>query len=189
MSTQAIQTRLWAREEYERLVALGLFHPEERLELVEGEIVRMTPQGSNHATAISLVENTLRAAFGSGFVVRVQMPLAFDPDSEPEPDLAVVVGAPRDYKNAHPQTAVLVVEVADATLAYDRERKAELYARAGIPEYWILNLVDRQLEAHRGPITAGQSFRYQDVRTISVSQSIAPLAFLHATITVTDLLP
>jgi len=149
----------------------------------------MTPQGSRHATAVRLVEEALRQAFGQGFDVRVQLPLAIDPDSEPEPDLAVVPGSPRDYKDAHPRTAVLVVEVADATLAFDRERRARLYARAGIQDYWVLNLVERQLEVHRTPTTSGQSPRYQDIRTITASQSIAPLGCPDVSIAVADLLP
>ena len=127
MSSPAVEVRHWARQEYESMAAAGIFHPEERLELIGGEILRMTPQGSEHATAIRLAEEQLRTALG--FDVRVQMPLALAPDSAPEPDLAVVVGAPRDYREAHPQSAVLIVEVSDATLSFDRERKARLLCR------------------------------------------------------------
>lgn len=167
------------------MVAAGIFHPEERLELVDGEIVQMSPQGSAHATAVSLLETRLRLAFGASYVVRVQMPLALDPASEPEPDVAVVVGAPRDYRDAHPQTAVMIVEVADATLGYDRERKANLYARTGIQEYWILNLQDRQLEVHTQPAMGS----YQTRRVLVSPQTISPLGCPHAAIAVADLLP
>ncbi|MGH7164603.1 MAG: Uma2 family endonuclease, partial [Nitrospiraceae bacterium] len=149
MTAPAVALRRWTRQEYDRLVVEGFFHPEERLELMEGEIVRMTPQGSLHATAIRLVEEALRAAFGTGFDVRVQMPLALTDDSEPEPDVAVVTGNPRDYRDTHPSAAVLIVEVADATVPYDRERKRALYARVGIADYWIVNLLDRRLEVFR----------------------------------------
>ena len=145
MGGQTVQTRRWTRDEYDRMIATGIFHPEERLELLEGEIVHMTPQGSGHATAVRLVEDALRNLFNVGFDVRVQMPLALGTDSEPEPDVAVVVGPPRDYRDEHPRVAILVVEVADSTLSLDRERKAALYARAGIQEYWLLNLTDRCL--------------------------------------------
>src|SRR5690348_15524163 len=142
--------RCWTREEYERAASLGLFGPEERLELIEGEIVtKMTPQNSRHMSGIRLAEEALRLAFPSGYDVRVQGPLALGGRNEPEPDIAVVVGSMRDYFGAHPTTAVLVVEVSDTSLAYDRTTKTGIYARAGIAEYWIINLVDRVLEVHR----------------------------------------
>lgn len=192
MGVSAVQTRRWTREEYERLVETGIFHPEERVELLDGELVVMTPQKSIHATAIRLVEDALRIAFGSGHDVRAQLPLALDPDSEPEPDAAVVAGTPRDYRDAHPTTALLVVEVADTTLAFDRERKRSLYARAGIAEYWIVNLADRVLEVYRdpGPVPSAQYGRnYRVTQRLSASDSVSPLAAPRARITVSDLLP
>jgi len=89
----------------------------------------------------------LSRIFGDGWDVRGQMPLALGDDSEPEPDVAVVAGSPRDYRDAHPTTAALIVEVADASVAYDRKRKAPLYARAGIPEFWLLVLSEEKLES------------------------------------------
>lgn len=190
MSDAAVQTRLWSREEYERLIAGGMFHPEERLELIEGEILQMSPQGSTHATAVILVENTLRKVFGSKYVVRVQMPLALGPNSEPEPDLAVVPGSPRDYRDEHPQTAELVVEVADTTLTYDRSKKSIIYARAGIQEYWILNLIERQLEVYRQPRSEPSSTPlYKDHLIITATESLSPLHFSQDSFLVTDLLP
>ena len=190
MLTPAIQVRRWTRQEYENLVAAGFFHPEERLELIDGKIIQMTPQGSRHATAIRLVEDALRTAFGPGFDVRVQMPLALDPDSEPEPDIAVVIGEPRDYREGHPKTAVLIVEVSDATVSYDREEKAGLYARAGISDYWILNLIDRCLEIHRNPLPTGsQGAHYESYIVVAASDSISPLACPEPSIEVAGLLP
>ncbi len=190
MSNAAVQTRHWSRLEYERLVSAGMFHPEERLELLEGEIFQMSPQGSVHATAVSLVENALREAFGSNYVIRIQMPLALDPDSEPEPDIAVVIGSPRDYRDAHPNTAELIVEVADSTIEYDRKRKTRLYARAGIPEYWILNILDRHLEVHRLPVRGdSSSLTYQDQRTLTSSEKVSLLRSPETSILVADLLP
>ncbi len=165
----AVQLRRWTRQEYHQLAESGVLRPDERVELIEGEIVEMPPQLSPHATGVCLAEDALRAAFGPGFVVRAQLPLALGEYSEPEPDVAVVVGGPRDYAKAHPTTAVLVVEVSDATLAFDRNVKASLYAAAGIPEYWIVNLVHRQLEVHCDPGAlpeARYGFGYR-VRTIA----------------------
>jgi Uma2 family endonuclease len=142
MATATIDTRRWTREEYERLVEQGFFHPEERLELVEGVIYEMTPQSSFHATGVRAVHLALESVFAQGYDVRPQLPLAVGDDSEPEPDIAVVQGAWQDYSHSHPFTAVLVVEVADSSLLHDRKRKTRLYAQAGIPEYWIDNLVD-----------------------------------------------
>ena len=113
------------------------------------------------------------------------MPLALDETSEPEPDIAVVVGVPRDYRDAHPTTAVLVVEVSDATLALDRQRKKTVYARRGIKEYWVLNLLEARLEVYRDP--KGED--YQDVRSLTGSDKVSPLACPVATIAVADLLP
>jgi Uma2 family endonuclease len=192
MGMSAVQTRRWTREEYERLIETGVFHPEERVELIDGELVVMTPQKSVHATAVRLVDEMLRMAFGSGHDVRAQLPLALDPDSEPEPDVAVVIGMPRDYRDAHPTTALLVVEVADTTLAFDRERKGSLYARAGIADYWILNLADRVLEVYRDPVPAPSAlygWHYRVPQRLSASDSVSPLAAPRARVAVSDLLP
>ncbi len=126
----------FSRVQYERMTEAGVFGPEDRLELLDGEIIDMPPQKSRHATAVTLVAEALRTIFGPGATVRVQLPFCLDDRSEPEPDVAVVPGNPRDYRDAHPSRALLVCEVSDTTLAYDRGRKLAAYARAGIPEYW-----------------------------------------------------
>ncbi len=154
--------RPMSREEFERAAEVGLFAPEERLELIGGEVLRkVSPQGTAHATATQLVEDALRGRFREHHVVRVQLPLALGPRDEPEPDIAVVPGSARDYEKAHPSQAVLVVEVADTTLMLDRTTKASLYAKAGVPEYWIVNLRDRVVEVHLEPAPmAEQPFGY-----------------------------
>lgn len=179
-----VRLRRWNRREYEELIALGVFGPEEHLELVDGEIFEMSPQSSRHATAVRAVEEALRRAFGSGFDVRVQLPLGLDDRSEPEPDVAVVRGSYRDYADAHPRTAVLLVEVSDTTLAYDRGRKRDLYARNGVPEYWILDLAAGALEIHRAPATG----RYGEVATVRDDEIVTALAAT-APVTLADLLP
>ncbi len=153
MAVSALRTKHWTRVEYERLIDLGAFRPGERLELVGGALLVCEPQGGPHFTAVGLVEDALRQAFGSGWTVRTQGPIALDEDSEPEPDLAVVPGSRRDHSRAHPSHPVLIVEVADSSLAFDRV-KGRLYARAGIADYWILDLSDRALEIYREPIAA-----------------------------------
>jgi len=126
------------------MIAAGVFKPGERRELLEGEILQKIPQGSLHATALRLMEDALRKAFTTRFEVRMQLPLALDAYSEPEPDIAVVPGSVRDYRDAHPATALLIAEVSDSTLDFDRRRKSSLYARTGIPEFRVVNLLARQ---------------------------------------------
>jgi Uma2 family endonuclease len=168
----------------------GIFSPDERVELLNGEILTMTPQNSPHAATVGLVERVLQRVFGSDHWVRVQLPLIVDPDSEPEPDLAVVSGTPRDYVAEHPRTALLVIEVADTSLDKDRDRKAAIYARAGIPEYWIVNLAERCLEVYRNPVAPpSQPGTYRSSQKLGPSESIAPLTAATATVAVADLLP
>ena len=185
--------RCWTVTELEQAEGAGVFHPEERLELIEGRLINQEmPMKSAHATGVSLSEDELRNAFPTGFYVRGQLPLVLDESNAPHPDIAVVVGSIRDYRNAPPTTAVLVVEISDTTLRMDRTTKAELYARAGILDYWILNLVDRQLEVHRKPVPMqGRSLDhyYADVKTYLVHESVAPLAAPHAVVVVAHLLP
>lgn len=190
MPAPAIQTKHWTRKEYDRLAESGILAPDERVELLEGEIVTMTPQHGPHAASIGLAETALRQAFGSAHWIRIQLPLIVDPDSEPEPDLAVVLGSPRDYVNEHPRTALLVVEIADSTLGRDRAYKSPIYARAGIPEYWIVNLTERCLEVYRDPGgSPGQPARYQVSQIVASTETISPLSTPHSSIAVAELLP
>src|SRR5947209_7577198 len=142
----------WTREDYYRLCEAEWFQGR-RVQLINGEIIEMPAQKNYHAVAVALSDDALTAAFGPGFWVRVQMSLDLSPLSVPDPDLAVVPGTPRSYTTAsNPTTGLLVVEVSETTLAYDRNHKAGLYAAAGIADYWIVNLVGRQLEVHRDPV-------------------------------------
>ena len=175
----------FTRKQYERMVEAGVFPPGERLELLEGKIVNGVSPKSRQATAICLVQNAMRKSFGSGFDVRCQLPLALGDLSEPEPDIAVVRGSPRDYRDAHPGTALLVVEVADATVQYDRRRKLPVYARAGIPEYWILDLSEATLEVCRNP----QGDDYASREILKSGQGIQPQGATSGSIAVADLLP
>jgi Uma2 family endonuclease len=172
------------------MIVAGIFAPDERVELVNGVILSMAPQGSLHATAIRLVEDALRRVFAAGFDVRVQLPLVLDPDSEPEPDVAVVMGSCRDYRDMHPSTAVLIVEISESTA--ERDRKVSLYASAGIPEYWILDLPERHLEVHRDPapsISEEPGLAYRDIQRILPGRHISPVACPDARIPLDDILP
>lgn len=133
------------RVEYERMVQMGLF-ADEHVELLEGVIVRMSPHGPDHDDAVTRLTRRLVQALGDRAEVRPQCAFA-TADSEPEPDVAVVPPGP--YHAAHPSQAILVIEVARSSLAKDRGPKARIYAAAGVPEYWVVNLEERQLEIHR----------------------------------------
>ena len=186
-----LSIRRWRRVEYDRLVELGMFDGE-RLELLDGVLVVREPQGSAHAAVVAHVAQVLSAAFGGGWHARIQLPLALDDRSEPEPDVAIVSGVPLDYFTAHPSTAALLVEVADASLRLDRRFKAELYARALVPDYWLVNLVDGVLEVHRDPErTPGAvvEARYRTVDVLRPPASVTPLALPRAQIDVAALLP
>ena len=192
MARVEVKTRRWKRVEYERLIETGFFQPGDPIELIGGQLIVAEPQGSNHFTAIQAVEEALRAAFGAGWQVRGQGPVALDEESEPEPDVAVVPGSFRDYTDAHPSRPVLVVEVSESSLALDRHHKGGLYARAGLDDYWIVNLVDPVLEVYRDPVgdlAASFGWRYQSVEVLERGAFVSPLALPGARIRVADLFP
>jgi len=181
--------RLWTREEYYRMADLGWFHGQ-RTELIGGEVVILSPQKYRHAYTLDRTGHVLRRTFGTGFWVRTQLPLQCGRTSEPEPDVSVVPGSGEDYED-HPTHAVLVVEVADTTLHFDRTQKMSLYARSGFPEYWIVNLIDGVVEVHRSPVEDdSQPFgaRYADVQRLVPGQTVAPLEKPDAAIAVADLM-
>jgi Uma2 family endonuclease len=187
-----LQMKRWKRIEYERLVDRGIFQPGDRIELIDGLLLVSEPQSSPHYTAIQLVERVLARAFGDGWNVRTQAPIALDDASEPEPDVAVVRGGVRDFSTAHPVDPVLVVEVAASSLAFDREHKASLYARAGRPEYWIVNLIDRVLEVRREPQrepSAPYGWDYALVDARGPTERVTTLGAPGVEILVGDLLP
>ena len=181
--------RRWTREEYYRVADLGLFRGQ-RVELIGGEIVQMPPQRDTHVIGVSLAAKAAAAAFGPGFRVRTQAPLNLDRYDDLEPDLSVVTGSERDYLGSDNRSdALLVAEVSDTTLAFDRGRKARRYARAGIADYWVLNLPDRRLEVYRDPTRRGRRYAYASVTVFGEADAVAPLAVPKASIRVADLLP
>ncbi|HEX6904043.1 MAG TPA: Uma2 family endonuclease [Thermoanaerobaculia bacterium] len=183
MAVAISDARRLTREEYERLVEEDFFAPDARIELIHGRLVEMAPQTTFHAVGVNRVQVALGRVFRESFAVRVQLPLAIDPDSEPEPDVAVVPGEPEDYSFSHPTSAVLVVEVSESSMKIDRE-KAEIYARAGIPEYWILDLRRRQLEVHRNP----ENGTYASKTVLREPGFVSPLG-RNERIAIADLLP
>ena len=174
------------------MVTAGAFGPGDRVELLDGVLISHEPQGSRHAAAAALTRAALEKAFGRGYHVREENPLALDPLSEPEPDLVVVRGTPRDYRNAHPSTPLVMVEVADSSLSFDRCDKAGIYARAGVPDYWVLNLIDDVLEVYREPIRSSSTpsgWKYRSVELLRSDATVSPLAAARRRIRIADLLP
>jgi Uma2 family endonuclease len=162
------------------------------VELLGGALIVSEPQGAWHFTAIRATAEALRAAFGTGWEVRTQGPLALDPESEPEPDVAVVPGSYRDYRDLHPARPALVVEITESSLALDRLHKGSLYARAAVADYWIVNLIDRVLEVYRQPMpdpSAPFGWRYDRLERLDAMAMVTPLAVPAIRIRVADLLP
>ena len=178
-----------SRAHYDRMVDAGILTEDDNVELLDGLLVVREPQGSRHAVVVGLVRAVLEKAFGRRYHVREEKPFALDDLSEPEPDLVVVAGPVRAYRTFHPSHAVLVVEVADSSLELDRVRKGALYARAGVADYWIVNLVDEVLESYRDPVPGTRGGTYERVRVVKRNSIVTPLAAPRARIRVGWLLP
>ena len=145
-------------EHYYRMAEAGLFAPDERVELIDGEIVDMPPMGTRHAAKLSRLVEILSAAVGDRGIVRVQLPLRLGDASEPQPDIAVVVPRADYYEQHHPSgpDTLLAVEISDTTLEFDRDIKAPLYVQRGVPECWVLDIRTNRLLRFRrsaGPET------------------------------------
>jgi hypothetical protein len=162
-------------DDYYRLAEIGVLPPGQRTELIDGDVIDMTPIGSRHAACVTRLQRAFAARLGDRADVRVQLPVRLDAGSEPEPDLAIVARRTDDYEAAHPTPTdvLLLVEVSDTTLTFDRTVKASLYARAGITEYWLVDIVSRSVEVHRSP-GAG---RYTDVSRATTADAVSPTAF------------
>lgn len=176
--------RLFTVEEYDRMVETGILGHDDRVELIEGEIVEMTPIGRRHAAFVDNLARLFITRVGDRAVVRVQGPVTVSRRSEPQPDLIVL--RPRSYlvSGARTEDVLLVIEVADTSLNYDRTVKLRLYARAGIPEYWILDAEAETVEVCREPTADG----YRVVRRLGREEVVAPLALVDVTIAIRDIL-
>ncbi len=177
------------RAEYYALDAARFFR-RQRVQLVRGAILLEPPMNAPHATGVRKATRALERAFPTGHDVRSQLPLNLEPLSEPHPDVAVVTGSVDDYAADHPTTAVLVVEVADDSVFEDITSQAELYASAGIPEYWVVDIPNRRLRVFRNPapIPDGGA-AYRDDHVYSPGDTVSPLNAPTAVVPVADLLP
>ncbi|MBM4257019.1 MAG: Uma2 family endonuclease [Deltaproteobacteria bacterium] len=154
----------FTRDEYYRIGETSLF-ADKRMELLDGEIIDIAPHNPPHASRIARLSFLLFRLLGTAFTIRAQLPIILNDWSEPEPDVAICRFDADDYPQVHPQASdvFLVIEVAESTLAFDRSRKGAVYAGSAIPEYWIVNLVDRRIEVFSGPDLANRRYRQERV--------------------------
>jgi Uma2 family endonuclease len=163
-------------DEYHRLIELGFLTEEDRIELIRGELIYMTPKGTPHTVCGSILCRQLDRLLGDRAVIRGQDPITLPNHSEPEPDVAIAIGRDEDYLAHHPYPAdlLLVAEISDSTLTYDQTIKLELYAEAGITHYWIINLEAQQLEHYSQPYqNAQEQFSYLSKQIFLPDQSIS----------------
>ncbi|MEM8895670.1 MAG: Uma2 family endonuclease [Bacteroidota bacterium] len=166
----AVAKRLINREEYYKMAEVGILKPEDRVELINGEIIEMSPIGSKHAASIHRLIRVLRKNLADEFEIRTQSPIFIDGHSEPEPDITIVEFREDDYAMSHPsiQEVKLIVEVSDSSLDYDQTTKAELYAHAGIAEYWVFDINQRVILIHCSPSPSG----YDKINRLDKSDAV-----------------
>ena len=182
----ATARRLFNREEYHRMGEVGILKPTDRVELIKGEIVTMSPQGRRHRAFIDNLTQILGAGVAGRAIVSVQMPVVLSEDTEPEPDVQILRRGSVPYKerDASSEDVLLLIEVAETSLRYDRSTKRRLYAEAGIPEYWVVDCAAESIEVHRTPHAGG----YRDVsHLIGGTATIAPHAFPDVTLTLAEI--
>ncbi len=185
MSVQ-VQRRLFTVEEYHRMAEAGILSEDDRIELIEGELIAMSPIGSRHAACVKRLVRLLDRAVGERAIVSAQDPIRLGRHSEPQPDVALLRHRPDFYASAHPgpEDVLLIVEVAETSADYDRTVKIPLYARHGIPEAWLVDLTEEHIEIYRQPSPQG----YRETRTARRGETLHPIALPGLTIAVEDIL-
>lgn len=180
-----VRIRRFSVDEYHQMVRAGILKEDDRVELIEGEIIEMTPIDPRHALCVDRLTDRLTALLRGRAITRVQGPISLAPDSEPQPDLALFRPPMARYTESHPGPAdlFLVIEVAQTSVEHDRARKMALYARAGVPEAWLVNLPAQVIEVYREPAREG----YRNVRTAGRGQRLAPEAFPEVTLAVDEI--
>jgi len=184
MATQTEHARrLFTVEEYDRMVEAGILTKDDRVELIDGEILVMSPIGHRHGACVATLNELLVTKVGRRAWVWVQSSVQTAPRSKPQPDLALLER--RSYRTAGPTeaNALLLIEVSESSLSYDRTVKRRLYARAGVAELWIVDVEGEAVEVHRGP----QADAYREVRRVPRGETIAPAAFPDAVIGVDEI--
>lgn len=181
-----LDVRLLTVKDYHRMAEAGIFDPDERVELLAGQIIKMAAKGTAHGATVKRTEKLLENRLGERVLVRLQDPIQLDNFSEPEPDISVVVPDPLYYDDHHPtrDEVYLIIEVADTSLSRDLEFKAGIYAQSGITDYWVLDVNNRKLHVFREPSQNG----YQRQMILSENASVSLLAFPDVTVVVKEML-
>ena len=189
--TQWPQRFKWTRLQFERAHNLGLWSPEERLELVRGDVYKKEAKTPAHATVFMLLHSALLSIFGAGFVIGQQFPFVINDESLPEPDTAVVVGTARDFLYEHPSRAILLVEISNLTLDFDLGIKASLYAQTNVEDYWAVDIRHRIVHVHRAPIVSASpnGYGFGIISRLTDTDSVCPLAAPDHPIRVVDIFP
>jgi Uma2 family endonuclease len=182
-----LEQRLWTVEDYSRMIEAGILQPEDKVELIEGQIVQMAAKGTAHEATVTRTARVLRNSLGERVLIRTEAPIQLDNRSEPEPDVAAVRVDSLDYADHHPtpEEIYLVIEVADTTLAKDCGSKARAYAGAGIADYWVLDVNDRRLHVFREASQTG----YQSEVVLGEDATVEPLSFPSLSLPVNQMLP
>jgi Uma2 family endonuclease len=162
-------------DKYHRMIDAGILGEDDRVELLEGVLVEMSPQGHRHAKFISRFTALVVPVIGPAYRVRIQLPLTLPLYGEPEPDIAIVTRDEDEAPDRHPHSALLVVEVASESIRKDRLVKSRVYARAGIPEYWIANVDEHCVEIYADPDTSAERYRHHAV--VRHGEELAPQTF------------
>jgi Uma2 family endonuclease len=185
-SISELLLKRWTVANYHRMITSGVLTSDDRVELLDGQVIEMVPQDPPHASTTDEGSDYLKALFAGRAKVRAQLPVTLSDHSEPEPDIAVVRIDENRYRDRHPNPAdiFLLIEIADATLKRDRTHKAKLYAQANVPEYWIVDVNQRQLIVFRDP----QDGMYQSEAVLTATDRVAPLAFPDIAIELQNLL-
>lgn len=173
-------------EEYDQMVATGILTEDDRVELIEGEIIEMAAIGKRHASCVDLLAETLTEQSNRRFIVRVQNPVQINDLSEPEPDIALLVRREDFYRRQtpRPEDVLLVIEVADSSLEHDRRTKLPAYAHAAIPEFWLVNLVEERIEIYTAPVDG----KYTQVAHITSGERLASVTIPNLTLDAETLL-
>ncbi|WP_338825228.1 hypothetical protein MHOCP_07630 [Moorella humiferrea] len=187
MAAVEVTRRRFTVDEYYQMAYAGILGEDDRVELIEGEIIEMVPIGVKHAACVRRLDRIFNNLVGDKALVDTQNPLRIDEYSEPQPDLMLLKPREDYYGTFHPrpEDVLLLIEVADSSVTYDREVKINLYARAGINEVWLIELQAQQITVYRQP----SSNSYKEIKEYGRDDSIAPVAFPGMNISVRDILP
>lgn len=162
--------RLIGVDEYHKMIEIGILTEKDRVELINGEILIMSPIGSEHTACVKRINMVFNKTFGDKAIIGIQDPVTIRPNSEPEPDISVLKLKKDFYADKHPSPndVIFLVEVADSTLSFDKEIKLEIYAEGGIPEYWVVNLKKKMIEVHLNPVGK----KYKNIDMFSAGETI-----------------